>query len=672
MDYLSGEPLGADEVSAALTRAGFPIEDTRELSGGDTLLDVEITSNRGDCLCHVGLAREVAAVTGRELRLPACPNGDASAGEAGFAVDNQVPELCPRFTARVIRGVRVGPSPDWMRERLEAVGIKSINNIVDASNFVLFELGLPNHFFDLGRLKGDALTVRMALPGESLEALDDETHKLHGDDVVIADGSVVVSIGGVIGGKPTSVRESTSDILVEAATWSPVHVRNTSRRHKITTDSAHRYERIVDPRALDMPASRLVSLLCEVAGGEPASGRVDEGAAMKKPTELTLRPARCARILGIEIPSERMCTHLGALDIAASGKGDEIECVVPVNRPDLRREIDLIEEVGRIEGFDTLPIYESTETRLRPLQRDVRALGELSRVLTGAGFYETVTFSFVTRDEATRYMPAGLEVITVDEERRGGAPALRPSGIMSLLHCRKANQDGRVERPGGLRFYETTAVFAEDAQGNTVERRNLCLLADAPDGQEGLRLLTGVLGLAVRSLVGLRAKFGAEPSVPHCGVFREDGYAGVSIDGEHAGYVGLVGDEECERFDLATGQVAAEISLDALLTKYPPAASVEKPPAFPSIERDLSVVLDEGIRWEAMRSAVRSSKPEMLTGIEYVGTYRGKQVGDGKKSVTMRLRFQDATRTLRHEEVDPQVAIAVESLRRTVKAELRA
>ncbi|MFG0257917.1 MAG: phenylalanine--tRNA ligase subunit beta [Phycisphaerales bacterium JB043] len=670
MEYLDGPAMGVDEVCDALTRAGFPIEEATSLESGDTLLDVEITSNRGDCLCHVGLAREVSAVTGRALRVPAVAG--VGSGDIGFSIDIRVPELCPRFTAQLIRGVAVGPSPDWMRERLEAVGVKSINNVVDASNYVLFELGQPSHCFDLAKIEGAGFVVRMAQKGERVVALDDEEHELVEDDIVIADGSGVVSIGGVIGGKPTSVTKSTTDILVEAATWSPVHVRNTSRRHKIVTDSGHRYERIVDARAIDSARTRLVSLLLEIAGGELVDGVEDVGNEPQAQTRIALRPARCERILGIEILPERMCSHLRALDIEADPSGDTIECVVPVNRPDLVREIDLIEEVGRIEGFDSLPIHDSFGVSLRPTQRDVQGLREMSRILTGAGFYETVTVSFVTHDEATRYMPGGLDVLAVDEERRKGAPALRPSGIASLLHCRKANQDGRVERPNGLRFYETTAVFAETPDGQTIENRNLCLLADAPDAQEGLRLITGVIESLVRSLVGAGARVELAPSTPHCGVFREDGFAGVSIDGAHAGYVGVLADEECDRYDLTVGQVACEIGLGALLGGYPPKASVVRPASYPSIERDLSVVLDEGVRWEALRSAVLSSEPALLTGIEYVGTFRGKQVGAGKKSVTMRLTFQDETRTLRHEEVDPQVEAAVGALQSAVGAVLRA
>ncbi|MHC4975544.1 MAG: phenylalanine--tRNA ligase subunit beta [Planctomycetota bacterium] len=669
MEYLPGEALSVDEVSEALTRAGFPIEEAVALENGDTLLDVEVTSNRGDCLCHVGMAREVAAVTGRQLRVP--EGSAASDGDIGFSIDVQVPDLCPRFTAQIIRGVKVGPSPDWMRERLKAVGVKTINNVVDASNYVLFELGQPSHCFDLAKIGGDGFVVRMAQKGERLEALDDEEHELVEDDIVIADGSGVVSIGGVIGGKPTGVTESTMDILVEAATWSPPYVRNTSRRHKIQTDSGHRYERIVDPRAIDAARARLVSLLLEIAGGELVDGVEDVGKESASASRIDLRPARCEKILGIEIPVDRVCAHLRALDIEATPGGNAIECVVPVNRPDLAREIDLIEEVGRIEGFDNLPIHETFPVSLNPTQRDVQALREMARILTGAGFYETVTFSFVTRDEAARYIPPGFEVLCVDEDRRRGTPALRPTAIPSLLYCRKANQDGRVERPGGLRFFEVSSAFGDDSEGNTIEHRNLSLLADARDPQEGVRLLSGVVRALVSSLHGVDADLDFEPMPSFCEAFEKDSMAGVKLNGKVLGFIGVLSKAECARYDIATPQAGGDFNLAGLLGGYPPSASVTPPPAYPTIERDLSVVIDEGVRWEALHQAVLSSDPALLTGVSYVGTFRGKQVGGGKKSVTMRLVFQDESRTLRHEEVDPQVEAAVGALQEAVGAELR-
>jgi len=680
-NYIEGDPVEVEALEDALTRAGFPIESREELAGGDTLLDVEVTSNRGDCLCHLGLAREAAAAMGRSLREPELPfnpmTGPAGEGErAGDAatIRNLVPEECPRFTARVIRAVRVGPSPDWLRRSLEAIGVKSINTLVDLSNFVLFEMGQPTHLFDLNALAGRRLTIRMAEAGERVAALDDKEHRLTPQDVVIADDERVVSIAGVIGGRDAAVGQRTTDVLLEAATWRPMSVRNTSRRLKINTDAQKRYERVVDQRQIDAAAARLAALILEHAGGTLLPGVVAQPDALPEPARVRMRAARCRDLLGVPVETGRMAERLGAIGIAAEvdADADALDCAIPGNRPDLRREVDLIEEVARTHGLDALPIHPRIEVEVKPTQRDRVALREMAHALTGAGFYETVTFSFVTREEAAAFMPGGLRTVAVDEQRRRGAPALRPSVIPSLLHCRKANQDAGVLRPGGLRFFETAAVYAEDEAGESVEHRNLALLADAPSAQEGVRGIRAAIEAIARTLGGVHAKVDLEPSPPHCAAFREDAYAQVRVNGVRCGYMALLARSSLDAQDIQTPQAACELNLNALVALYPPRSTVTPLPAFPAIERDLSIVVEEGVAWSQVASTIERLDPALLTGVGFVGAYRGKQLGAGKKSITLRLRFLDPTRTLRHEEVDPQVEAVVQALTRTLGAALRA
>jgi phenylalanyl-tRNA synthetase beta chain len=680
-EYLDGGAPSVEALEDAFTRAGFPIESREELPSGDTVLDVEVTSNRGDCLCHVGLAREAAAALGVALKAPAAPfdpmTGPAGAGETASdacTIDNTVPHECPRFTARIMRGVTVGPSPDWLRTRLEAIGVKSINNLVDLSNYLLFELGQPNHLFDLDTLAGARLTIRHAKQGEKVVGLDDKEHELRPEDVCIADGERVVSIAGVIGGRPTAVSAKTTNILLEAATWTPASVRRTSRRLKITTDAGRRYERLVDQRQIDACAARLAHLITEVAGGVVLPGVVVTPDALPARATVRMRAQRCRDILGIPVKSTRMAECLGAIDIETriDMAADALDCTIPANRPDLTREIDLIEEVARTNGLDELPILPTIAVEVKPTQQDRIALRELAGALTGAGFYETVTFSFVTHEEAAAYMPRGLKTVAVDEERRKGAPALRPSPIPSLLRCRKANQDAGVERPGGLRFFETAAVFAQDEAGKSVEHRNVALLADAPDAQEGVRAMRSAVEAAVRTLGGIHATLTVEVCPSHCPAFRDDAFVRLFVNGVGAGYMGLVAQAQLDAHDVRTPQVACEINLNALLALYPPRATVTPLPAFPAIERDLSVVVDESVSWAQVAGVVETVDPALLTGVAFVGAYRGKQVGAGKKSLTLRLRFLDPSRTLRHEEVDPQVEQVVSALAGELQAALRA
>ncbi|RMH29128.1 MAG: phenylalanine--tRNA ligase subunit beta, partial [Planctomycetota bacterium] len=668
--YLAPPGLTADEAVAALERMGFPIESREDHADAGAVLDVEITSNRGDGMSHIGLAREVAAATGRRLVRPVIPfdpeTGPGSRTEASevFSLENRAPEACPRFTARVIRGVKVGPSPPWLVEALESIGQRSVNNVVDVSNFVLFEYGQPTHTFDLSTLRGSTIVVRWARDGERLAALDGRSHRLTPDELVVADAERAVSIAGVIGGAETAVTERTTDVLLEAATWSPAVVRRMARRLRITTDAGRRFERLVDARTIDEPAARAAALILEIAGGELLAGVVEAGAPPAPRREISLRPRRADRILGVVIPPAEIVEHLRALEIdaRADDAGERIACVAPPHRPDLTREVDLIEEAARVHGYDRVPIGERLEVEVRPLQREERTEREIAQTLAGLGFFETVTFSFVTREEAARFMPPGMRPLCVDEERRRGEPALRPSVVPSLLRVRRVNADAGAA--DGVRLFESASVFAQIDGGTTIENRNLALYMDAPDAQRGWRQMRGVIEVVARAAGGPAARVEVEPAAPVFPACRADGFAGVRIGGEHAGYMALLTDEALARASVDTPAVVAELNLPLLRSLDPGARRVTPTPAFPAIERDLSVVVDEAVAWSAIESAARGAQPALLEDLRFVGVYRGKQIGAGKKSVTLRMIFRDPERTLRHEEVDPQVAQTLAALER--------
>jgi len=680
--YLSPGDCDADEIERVLTHAGFPIEERVELPDGDVRLDVEVTSNRGDALSHVGLAREVAAATGRGLSLPGAPavGGDAAGKATGVEV--KVPaELCPRFTARVLRGVAVGPSPGWLRTALESVGLRPVNNVVDTTNYVLHELGQPSHVYDLGKLSGGRLVVRLADKGEPLTTLDGKMIELDPADVVVADAERAQMLAGVIGGLDSSVTEGTTDVLLEVATWGPASVRGSARRHQFRTDASHRYERVVHPGQIDGCADWLAQLILEVAGGELVPGAVAVGPEVGAPPRVTLRVSRCVALLGYELEASRMAELLGKLGFGVTVSGDEIVCEVPTwRRHDVTREVDLIEEVARANGLDAVPVHGAMPTRAGAPQASESASRSLGHALTGMGFYETVTFSFVTREDAALFMPPGLRALAVDEERRKGAPALRPSTIPSLLDCRLVNQNAGVE-PGGVRLFETSSAFAEtDAEGDAgeaVEHTNLTLLMDAADAQEGVRAMRGVIDTVLRTLGGpdhaeRGRALGLEPHAPYCAAYRADGFALLRLGEDVLGCFGVLDPAACKKWPIETGLVAAELNLSLLYGLYPPASKAEALPAFPAIERDLSVVVAEPTPWAAIERAAAGTDPALLEGLRFVGVYRGKPLKGGEKSVTFRLRFRDPERTLRHEEVDPQVAGVVEALKREVGAELRA
>ncbi len=699
-EYLEPATITADSAEETLTFVGFPIETAEELPNGDVRLDVEVTSNRGDCLSHLGLAREIAAATGRRLRLPkpaeSTPTGGADAATSA-AVDNRATDVCRLFTAQVIRGVKVGPSPKWLVDALEAVGQRSINNIVDVTNYVAFEFGQPTHVFDLNAVAAEGerarLIVRYAGKGERLALLDGRTITLHGDELVVADtkdNGRAISLAGVMGGKDTEVTSATTDVLLEAATWDPVTIRRAARRFNVRTDASYRFERLVDPRTIERAAQRAAGLIVKLGGGTLApcaaspGGLIRAGVEPKPLAAIRLRPSRVKAILGHEVPSAEIARVLTALEISSAPQPDEsLLCTVPAHRPDLEREIDLIEEIARIRGLDKLPIHDKVGVRVRPPQNSESAARALGHVLTGLGFYEAITFTFLSEKDAAAFLPAGMESLRVCDERRKADPVLRPSALPSLLACRRRNQDGGVEGDGdgGVRLFEFSAVFAQQG-GKEVERRNLALAADAcfPAGgkaaeqkQAAIRLIRGTIEAAARALGGAQTKVEFEPAAQSPMPAYEPGScAGVIINGKRAGLIGLLSAPVQKQHDLARPVAIAEVGLDELVALFPPRSLVHALPEFPAIERDLSFVVAEQTAWAKIEQLVGALKLPLLESSSFVGAFRGQQVGAGKKSVTLRLRFRDDKRTLRHDEVDPQVATIVEKAKSELGAELRA
>lgn len=691
--YLEPGNLTPVEIEHALIDAGFEIESQEKLPDGDTKFDVAITSNRGDALSLVGLAREAAAKTGRKLKSPGTGGKDkpepAPASEevsSAIKLENRVPQACPLFTLRVIKGVKVGPSPAWLVRALESVGQRSINNVVDITNFINFELGNPCHVFDLQKLSGASIIVREAAEGEKLLTLDGKQRVLKAGEIVVADGQRAQGLAGIMGGGESEVSSATTDVALEVATWDPVRVRAAARRLQIRTDASHRYERIVDARTLELASRRAASLIVEVAGGQLLKGVLALGAPLTASTVVSLRPERCAKILGITVPQDRIASILQSLEIGVQPQGNALNCTIPAFRPDLTREIDLIEEIARQHGLHQIPLAPRLAVSVKRPQDRVRARRELGAALSGLGFFETVTFSFTRPERAATFVPSGLATVGVDDDRRGEEPTLRPSLLTGLLACRKANLDGQVTNPGGVRLYETASVFASGANASVVEHRSLALLMDVPfagkaatvaEKQEGLRALRGTIEAVVTSLGGTTAasKLVIRPEKPTSAAFEPGAFATVHIGETPIGHFGLLTQASVKAFGLDQPLVGAELRVDDLLALYPPRGTIAPLPEFPSVERDLSPVVAESTTWADVSRLVQgvgsSNEGKRIESFRFIGTYRGKQLGEGKKSVTLRIVFRDPTRTLRHEEVDPEVGVLMNRMKSELQAEFR-
>ena len=690
LNSLLDRPAAAEEVEAVMTAQGFPLEGREEVAltpgGTDAVLDLEVTSNRGDCLSHVGVAREFAAGGGRWLKLPGVlADDDAPLPEAGPPADEltsvalEDEHHCPVYTARVIRGVKVGPSPDWLVARVEALGLRSVNNVVDVTNYVLLETGQPLHAFDLGRLAGGRIVVRPARPGEAFHAIDGTTHELNPTMLVIADAERAQAVAGVMGGLDSEVSEKTSDVLLESARFDPVAVRRASRGLKLASDSSYRFERGVDPRGVERASRRAAALIVELAGGELAGGvfRVGEPQAEPRPMEVTLRPSRCNALLGLDLTPADQVDRLGRLGLEPRLRGDAVTCHVPTFRLDLRREVDLIEEVARMTGLDATPMTPKMAIVARPPQVAVRARQTLADVLIAHGYHETITPSFLPTPHAEAFVDthasrgeretSGLAPMTLADDRRRAEPALRTAVLPSLLRCRKTNQDVGNQH---VKLFELAHAWADRGEAHH-ETLRLALLADVEpgdDGEHALRSLRGAIREAVEALGGGEAvdRLSVDPAESD----HHDPAAVVSLDGRAIGTLGRSSAALLDRFDLQAPVVVAELDAQPLLDLYPPKHTAGELPRFPGVERDLSIVVDDVVTWREIERAITDAGPQHVESLDFLGVYRGKPIAAGRKSVALRLSFRRADATLTGDAVDAEMSRAFEALQ-ALGAELR-
>ncbi len=655
----------ADVIAQKLSDLGFPTESISQV-GDDTVIDVEVTSNRGDCLSHIGIARELAAALGRRLSLPDITlPADTRRSESFVKVRIDCPETCRRYTARIISGVTVGPSPEWLRRRLEAVGLRSVNNVVDATNYAMMESGQPPHAFDYDKLSVGTIAVRRAIAGERLVSIDGTKCELSPDMMVIADDRGPVAIAGVMGGLDTEVSEATKTILLEDAHFDPVSVRSTGRNLGIASEAAFRFERQVDTERIDWASMRCAQLICEAAGGAVAQGVVDCYPAAQKAPQVVMRLSRMRSLLGIEVPTDEVLRIFTGLCFQPVLTGeDTAACEIPSWRHDLLREADLIEEVARSWGYDKIPTERKIHIEVAAVDKREQVVSKLRTFLGGCGFFETINVTFV--DEATGRLFAGDgdEHLSVKDESRKGANLLRRTLLGSLAGVLKTNVNARNVP---CRVYEIADTFMPVGRGVEgelpIQRTRLGLVCDAD-----FRRLRGVIeGLVAAVAHDATVEFKPE-SLPWAEASAE-----VYVGDMFAGTAGLMSKAVMAKLDLEGMEevCAAELDFNLLVDMAGAIPTARSIPRFPAIVRDLSLVVDEHVRWSDIMEAVRAAAPAALEAVEFAGIYRGKPIAEGKKSVTVSLRFRDEDGTLRHEAADGFEKAIVSELTSRLGAELR-
>lgn len=671
---------------------GMPLADYLKLS--DTVLDLEITPNRPDCLSMVGMAREVGAMYAVDAKNPldemeaALTEGaDLPSIEQLATVTVEDTDRCPRYTARVIKNVKVGPSPDWLAERVTAAGARSINNVVDVTNYILFLFGQPLHAFDYDKLVDETgkanVVVRAAKEGEKLLTLDGEERELTTDMTVIATPEKAVGLAGVMGGLDTEVTDETTTILLEAATFEPGRTSRTSRNLGLISESSMRYERRVDDVEIDRMSAAAAQLLAEVSGGTVVPGLIDVYNTKTESEVLDFRISRFQGMMGETIPRDFIVDMLQRLGCTVSEKDEQALTVVPPTfRPDLEREIDLYEEVLRLYGMDRIPsTLPGGPGRVGIKTEAQRTMDKINNTLRACGLNETMTYSFADPHELEQLrMPTEGMGIPVEllNPLNAEQSVMRQSIIPGLMRSVAYNQSRGVHN---IQLYETGVVFfGAEGRKSPKERNRLAVvmagaMSDPSWNQASVAFDffdgKGVIESLMRELAIAKPRFkalGAEEA-PHL----QPGRAAQVLDGGTVlGWIGEIHPLACDAYDVQAPVVAFELDLDALIKCARPARDYVDVPVFPAVTMDVAFVVDESVTHEQLSRCISSAGGKLLDKAQLFDVYRDEErLGAGKKSMAYALEYRAADRTLTTEEVDKQHARLIKKVCGATGAEVR-
>jgi phenylalanyl-tRNA synthetase beta chain len=650
--------LGSDAAGLLIlspeAKIGASISD---LFPSDTILDVEITPNRGDLLSHFGLAREIAALTGKKLKSTA-RESKIPVKKTGVNITST--RECPFFSGRKIDNVMVGPSPQWLSAKIESVGVRSINNIVDISNFVMLELGQPTHAFDADRLKGD-INVRLARDGEKFLALDGKTYSLKPDNCVVADQERVVGIGGVMGGEETGVTESSKNVLLEAAYFFPASIRRTARELNLPSDASYRFERGIDPEMVLRASQRATELIQEIAGGIPAKEINVAGKLPANPADVSLRYEKCDRVVGIAIKPktvDEVLTRFGLKKISAA---EITKWKIPSYRRDLQHDVDLIEEVVRAYGAERIPGTDrsrftpsSAADRVHDLESQMR------QRLVVAGLNEVRTSKLLPR----KRFAFGENAIELRNPLSEDHVALRPSLLPGLLGVLDHNIRAGAER---VAIFETGRVF-EPPSGAEEKRIAILLWGNVGSELHWRNEKRRVDFFDVKGMIEL-ARAGLS--------FRRGQHANfalaveITAGNQLVGLAGQLTNSLASTIDASGGVFVAEISLDFPISGLGSRATFRELGKFPAISRDIAMIVAEDLTHERIWQVIFHPTETLLERVEFFDLFAGTEIGEGKKSLAYRLTYRERSRTLTSEEVNAAHAKIRERLRSALGAELR-
>jgi len=679
----------ATDLRARLSLCGIAVDSVEESAAGP-VLDAEITANRPDCLGHLGIAREAAAIYRMPLK-PLQPKLKEAAEKAADStrVEIETPELCGRFTARVLRGVKVQPSPDWLRQRLEAIDQKSINNVVDISNYVMFELGHPLHAFDFDKLNEHRIVVRRARPGEKIRTLDGIERKLEKDMCVVADATHAVGIGGVMGGADTEISFSTRNILIECAWFDPISIRRAAKTLGLRTEASYRFERGADPEMAELASWRAAELIHQVGGGEILAGVVDVYPRPEPPRKIEFTRKELLRVMGADVPDRDIEDILGALGFhpmrvdSNRGSAGSImaawECRQPSWRHDVTRGIDLVEEVARHYGYDKFP------PRLPPAKLPARRLphaeaqDRLIERIVALGYQEIVEIPLVNAERNELFRPEKLTPAVIANPLAEDASVMRSTGIVSMVGALEWNLNHGQRN---LRLFEIGKTY-ELRDGEPAETPVLTIgatglarektiyepaheysFADLKGDLDRLGELAGGFGWHAGGPAWLAGARATQISLAH-----------GHVHGGSLGVAGLIARRIADQLKFRQDVYVAELRLEPLLAgiEAARAATCFKPlPRFPAVERDFSLVLADGVTFAQVAETIRALGIPELQSIEAADLFRGGQIPAGKYSLMIRVTFQSTQATLTDAQLADFSSRIVAALEKKLGAALRA
>ncbi len=649
---------------------------SRALGLEDTLLEINVTPNRGDCLSLIGIAREISALFDRPLSLP-----DVSAAPAGKAIEEVTsvsilaPDYCPRYSARLIRGVTIGPSPLWLRQRLLSVGIRSINNVVDVTNFVMMEYGQPLHSFDFDTLAGRRIVVRLALPNERMTTLDGQERSLTPEMLVIADGEKGVALAGVMGGLETEIQTSTKNILLESACFEPGCIRRTAKKLSLSSEASMRFERGVNIEGVLKANDRAALLIRELAGGEIVPGWIDEYPRPLNVQPIILDTLKTGQFLGVDVSTEKVIEISHRLGLTAAFKEkDLVEITPPAFRRDLIRPVDLMEEVARMIGYDRIPAtIPNTSSKSRKQPKTISIPKKIKAILTGLGFDEIITYSFISEALSSLFLDpqssADPPLVRINNPISEDQSVMRISLIPGMLMTMMKNW---AQRNLNLRLFELGKVFSASTDINTlpVETNRLSILwtgrrcpeshyfkADPVDFFDLKGVLEDLfLGLNIENYSLLPAS----PS-PY---FAPEKYVRIEGQGEPLGEMGEISPRSRSFFDLKETAFLIDLNLDLLIPKALDVPLFKPWPRFPEITRDMALIIAENILWKEIKEEILSLQEPLIQEVELFDLYHGKPIPEGKKNLGVRIHYRSPEKTLSDEGVN---AIHAQLLKRVLE-----